>query len=371
VDLTNNRIIFKNKWRKTLKKTLKYILFGFALIFSASIFTSCSNNTDKLYIYTWSDYFDPEVIHQFEKENKCTVIIDTFDSNEAAFAKLTAGATGYDIITPTSYIVPLMYKNGIITNFNLNLIPNVITNFDSKYSKFLISTNFQYNVPYALSITGLMYRKDIIPSGFDVESHGWWAMTNSLFKQRVTIFNDHREIIGCTLKVCGYSVNSEKQKELNDALKIAKLWKRFSSKMDNEMYKTSVASSEMLIAMGYNSDAMQVMSEDKNVGFIIPIQGTTCSFDEFCISATSRNSILAHKFVNYMYRKEIAARNVEYIFSIIPVKGIENIVDENMPNKSMAFPSEEILLRCERLNELSDKGNEKYTKMWDKIKSSK
>ena len=94
-------------------------------------------------------------------------------------------------------------------------------------------------------------------------------------------------------------------------------------------------------------------------------------FDEFCISSTSRNPILAHKFVDYMYRKEIAARNVEYIFSIIPVKGIENLVNENMPNKSMSFPSEEILLRCERLNVLSDKGNKKYTKIWDEIKSSK
>ena len=34
------------------------------------------------------------------QENNCKVVIDTFDSNEAMYAKLKAGATGYDLITP-------------------------------------------------------------------------------------------------------------------------------------------------------------------------------------------------------------------------------------------------------------------------------
>lgn len=47
------------------------------------------------------------------------------------------------------------------------------------------------------------------------------------------------------------------------------------------------------------------------------------------------------------------------------------MIDENILNKSMVFPSKEILLRREKLNILSDKRNEKYTKMWYEIKSLK
>jgi len=56
----------------------------------------------ELFVYTWADYIKPELVQRFEKENNCRVTIDTFDSNEAMYSKLKAGATGYDIITPSS-----------------------------------------------------------------------------------------------------------------------------------------------------------------------------------------------------------------------------------------------------------------------------
>ena len=52
----------------------------------------CSREKPVLYIYTWADYIKPELITQFEREEQCTVVIDTFDSNEVMYAKLRAGA---------------------------------------------------------------------------------------------------------------------------------------------------------------------------------------------------------------------------------------------------------------------------------------
>ena len=42
----------------------------------------------ELHLYTWSDYVKPELIERFEKEQKCRVVIDTFDANESMYAKL-------------------------------------------------------------------------------------------------------------------------------------------------------------------------------------------------------------------------------------------------------------------------------------------
>ncbi|MBR1871174.1 MAG: extracellular solute-binding protein, partial [Kiritimatiellae bacterium] len=59
--------------------------------------TGCQPSKPELHIYTWTDYISPDVISAFEEKHDCTVVIDTFDSNEAMYAKLKAGATGYDI----------------------------------------------------------------------------------------------------------------------------------------------------------------------------------------------------------------------------------------------------------------------------------
>lgn len=78
-----------------MKKTL-------FLLTALSIITGCKPSVSELHIYTWADYIKPELVQQFEQENNCKIIIDTFDSNESMYAKIKAGATGYDIIVPSS-----------------------------------------------------------------------------------------------------------------------------------------------------------------------------------------------------------------------------------------------------------------------------
>ncbi|MCF8554890.1 MAG: hypothetical protein K9F93_02185, partial [Candidatus Nanopelagicales bacterium] len=56
-------------------------------------------------LYNWTDYIDPALLDKFEAETGIEVILDTFDSNETLLAKLQSGATGYDIIMPSDYMV--------------------------------------------------------------------------------------------------------------------------------------------------------------------------------------------------------------------------------------------------------------------------
>jgi spermidine/putrescine transport system substrate-binding protein len=48
----------------------------------------CGGRRPALHVYTWADYIKPELVSRFEREHDCRVVIDTFDSNEAMFAKL-------------------------------------------------------------------------------------------------------------------------------------------------------------------------------------------------------------------------------------------------------------------------------------------
>ncbi len=72
----------------------------------------------ELHVYSWGDYINPEVIKEFEKKYDCRVIVDTYDSNESMYAKLKAGATGYDIIFPSNYILDLLEQQGMLQSIN-------------------------------------------------------------------------------------------------------------------------------------------------------------------------------------------------------------------------------------------------------------
>ena len=87
-----------------MKKNIKFVA---GLVLALAVLAGCGPAKKELHVYTWSDYINSDVIAQFEKDFNCRVVIDTFDSNESMFAKLQAGSTGYDIIMPTSYLIPV------------------------------------------------------------------------------------------------------------------------------------------------------------------------------------------------------------------------------------------------------------------------
>jgi spermidine/putrescine transport system substrate-binding protein len=328
-----------------------------------------------LHVYTWSDYISPDVLASFEKALNCKVKIDTFDSNETMYAKLKAGGAGYDIIMPSSYLVSLMAKEGLITKFDHARIPNVRKNFDKNFSSQILDPTFLYNVPYAVTYTGFMYIKNKVPAGVDINS--WKALENSAFNGKVTLLDDLREVIGAGLMACGYSINSRNPAEIDAAVEMVLKWKKNVRKFDSESYKTEVASSATWLGLGYSTDATQVIIGEEegdardDIGFALPKEGYTIAFDEMVLSSKSENVDLAYAFINYLYNGDVAKVNMEYIMGPMPVKPGIDALDEGY--RSQIVLSEEIITKGQPLMPVDDDPAvmELYNKAWDKIKATK
>ena len=341
-------------------------LAGVALAFG--VLAGCKPSKPELHIYTWSDYISEDVIAAFEKQNDCRVVVDTFDSNEAMFAKLKAGSTGYDIITPTSYQIPLMARSGMVRALDHSKLPTVRKNFDKSYASCLLDQSFKYSVPYAMTYTGCAYRKDKIGNA-PIDS--WMVFNTAALKGRMSLMADMRETLGAALRALGFSLNSTKQEELDKAVALVVQWKQNIAKFDNEQYKTAVASGEWFVGHGYSSDTIQVMLEDENVGFSLPKEGFTIAFDEMVVSADSRQVELAHKFIDFCYDPEIAAKNMTDVCAPMPVAPAFPKLDEKL-RKLMAVDAA-TLKRGEIMQDFSDKPeiHKMYVTAWDKIKAAK
>ena len=78
----------------------------------------------ELHLYNWSDYIAEDTVPNFEKEFGVKVTYDTYESNEEMVAKLQAGASGYDIVVPSGYIIPVLVATDLITPFNKKYVTN-------------------------------------------------------------------------------------------------------------------------------------------------------------------------------------------------------------------------------------------------------
>lgn len=324
----------------------------------------CSPKTP-LYIYTWADYIDPDLLHKFETENNCQVIIDTFDSNETMLAKLLAGASGYDIITPTDYVMHSLLSANLIDKLDKSKLPLVEKNLDKNFST---EHALEYNVPYAFSCIGILWRKDKVPS--DLKFEDWNDMFDPRLKKRVCMMNDIREVIGLGLKMKGYSVNSTSEKELDEAVEIAKIWKSRSEKMDNEAYRTGVPAGEFHTAMAYNSDAVMLLVDDpKNIGYSLPTNGIIASMDVFCILKNSKHKDLAYKFIDMFYNPANAAKNAQFNCAPMPVLGMFEALDDEYKAIPFMQITDEMRSKCEYIKDVGE-ALSIYSKAWDKIKSA-
>lgn len=342
------------------------VLAGTALALGA--ISGCGPAKTELHIYTWSDYIAADVIAQFEKENNCTVVVDTFDSNEAMFAKLKAGSTGYDIIMPSSYQIPVMVKNKMIQVLDHSKLPNVRKNFDASYGTSILDPSFTYNVPYAVTYTGFAYRKDKIG---DAPINSWKVFDTAALKGRMSLLADMRETIGGALKALGYSLNSTKKEEVDAAVNKVIEWKKNIAKFDNEQYKTAVAASEWFVGHGYSSDIIQIMLDDENVGFSLPKEGFTIAFDEMVIAADSKQVELAHKFINFCYDPDVAAANMSDVCSPMPIAAAFPKLDEKL--RKLIVLDAQTLSRGEVLRDFDDNPEVRkmYIDAWDRIKAGK
>ena len=329
-----------------------------------AIVSGCAPSKPVLHVYNWADYVKPELIARFEEENGCRVVTDTFDSNEAMYAKIQAGASGYDLIFPSSYMVKLMVKNGMLQKLDQSKIPNA-KNMDPAITRMIADPGFTYSVPYMMCNAGIAYDGDKVKN-FEPS----WAMFGRAdLKGRMTMLNDMRETIGAALKFLGYSLNTTNDEELAKAQAVVIGWKKNLAKFENEQYKTGLASGEFLLVHGYNGDILQVMNEKTNIVYAVPKEGCSISFDEMVIPKDARQVELAHKFINFIHEPKVAAENSEFVCYLCPNAACYPFLSAEFKANDSIFLPPALLEKCESIEDLGP-NQAKYTKVWDAIKAA-
>lgn len=317
-----------------------------------------------LQIYTWENYFDSEVLGQFEKRFSCRIMMDYFPSNEIMYERLRKEENGYDLITPSSYMAQVLDREGMLAPIEHTRIPN-LKFLAEGFDLFTEDPGMRYSVPYTRSATGVGYNQHLMPPG--AEQKGWNIFADAAYAGRMAMLNDMREALGAALKSLGYSLNTTAQNELDQAGERLALWKKNLGDLYEGSVPAGLAGGSMVAAQAYNGDVF-VISEEENpaIRFYIPAEGTSLSQDAFVIVAGSPNKDLAQAFINYLLEPEVAAANMRSIRFLMPnTPGLALLDKALREHPTFAIP-EAVLAKCENIRDLGP-DNEKYWKIWRRV----
>ena len=346
-------------------KIVKVVLAGCLLL---SVGWSISTGVGKktLRVYNWGEYIDKTVISDFEDEYDCRIIYETFDSNEIMYTKYMSG-NSYDVMVPSEYMIERMIKEDLLQPIDKSLI----SNFDN-INKDILGQSFDsdndYWIPYFCGNVGILYDKTIVDKN-DLKE-GWNILRNPKYKGQIYMYDSERDSFMVALKALGYSMNTTVEKEIDEAYQwlIDQRSEMEPVYVGDESIDTMISGVKAMAIM-YSGDATTVMSENPNMEYYLPEEGTNVWFDGFVISKECKQTKLANQFINFMISNENSYKNtVEVGYLTANVNAAKKAAEEDYEGLSAyqirTNAKDEVF--SYQNNEVKEMYNYRWTKFKDK-----
>ena len=353
-----------------MKKT-NITIMAAAMFCGVLVLSSCSkkNGGNKgltegstLYLFNWTYYTPDSVLKEFEQKYNCTVKVDTFDSNEVMYAKLKAGATGYDITFPSQDYASIMINQGMLKEIDQNQFENKKYINSEVLEKATYDQKMKYCVPYYMGAAGIAVNKQKL-SNYE---KSWKIFADPRIKDHASMMDDMREVIGDALKYQGHSVNSLDDKELKSAADlITNSWKPNLVKFDAEGFGKSFAAGDFWVCQGYAEVIYGEVPEEKQadmIDFFIPKEGGPMYIDSMVILKDAKNYDLAMKFINFIHEPEVYA---QFLDAFRFPSSVNTAAAQYMKTTPM-YKAEE-MKNCELKMDVGE-GLEKYNELWQDIR---
>ena len=356
----------------TKKGRFRKIATGAGLVVALSVAVICvvkfSGISSKpvLRVFNSGEYVDTTLITRFEEENNCKVVYETFDSNESMYTKLQSGSE-YDILIPSDYMIERLMAEDFLQPIDWKLITNkdaiVPSLFENNYDP-----DNRYTVPYYWGTVGILYDKTIVDKK-DLKQ-GWDVLRNTKYKGQIYMYDSERDSFMVALKSLGYSMNTENKSELKQAYDwLIEQRERMSPVYVGDDVMDNMISGNKAMAVVYSGDGAYIISENENMDFFVPEQGSNVWTDSMVITKDCKNTELAHKYIDFFLQEDVAIQNTEYIGYDSAVQSVyEYYRDEEYEENSGCAPDTSNEKNEEFHNQQQD--IKSYTAgLWTKVKS--
>lgn len=264
-----------------------------------------------LHIYMPGEYIGENILSDFEQETGASVIVENFDSNEQMYIKVANGES-YDLLIPSDYMIQRLIEEELLEELD----PDKLTCMDllnDAVKDLPFDPGNRYSVCYFWGTVGIVYDKTVVDLN-DLETEGFDIFLDTKYKGDIYLYDSERDSFMMALKALGYSMNTEKEAELNDAYSwLEQCVTTMKPEIVMDEIIDNMAQARKALGLCYSGDAAYIMSENENMGFYLPKEGTNQWSDAMVIPKNASNPDLAYEFMNYISNYEPAYDNSSYV----------------------------------------------------------
>lgn len=314
-----------------------------------------------LHIYAWADSLSPELIAKFETETGIKVTMDGFSSNEDALTKLQAGASGYDIVTPSQHFLKIMADQGLLEDIDAHSLA-AYKQVDPKWVGQWWDPTNEYSIPLAYGTAGFAVNRDVYTGPVD----SWAALfePGADLQGQIAMLSYPDEIVGAAELYLGIPFCSEDSAEMKRVYDLLAAQKPFVKAYSSDNIETRLGNAEVAAHFWWDGNAMKLRKNDgKNIEYAMPKEGLVGWLDSFAVPKGAANVENAKKFIDFMSTPENATVQYNFYGHSAPVQldlTKATLTKENAPE---IFPS----VKVEFSKACSPAAQDLVTKVWTQL----
>ena len=334
-------------------------------LMAPGVLAACSRDRrPRLNVFNWSAYIAPDTVPRFEAEFGIRVRYGIYESNEEMLARVMGGNSGWDIVFPTDYLVQPMLANGLLAPIRRELLAN-LAQLEPSFQAPQWDPGLKWSVPYMVTAAGIAYNRKLNPP-----PKAWADMWDRRLSGRMTMLDDPFDTMGACLKKLGLSVNSSDASELRRASEEAIRQKPLLRAYLNAEVRDQLVSGDVLAAHMWNTTAQQAMDSSSEIGFAYPVEGYAVYPDCSVILRESKRQEVAHQFIDFLLRPDIAGANALAARTTTTNAGARKILPPAFRDNPTLYPNADVVARGEWARTVDAATQRLRDRLWTEIKSA-
>jgi spermidine/putrescine-binding protein len=324
-------------------------------------------------LLNWSDYIEPGVLQDFEKEYGIRVVYDIFASNDDLESRLSAGAA-YDVVFPTANAVPAMAAKGLLAKLDKASLKN-LGNIDPRVDATLRAWDKEgsFSLPYMWYTVGIAWNPKLTAKAYpghamDALSNVFDAETAKRFQScGVGVVDSASDVVPLAAMAGGQRKWDGKTSIAAADLMLGRV-KGIVKVIPTDEFVDALASGKICVAIGFSGDAVQAQTKSRgNVDYRVPADGGLLAIDAMAIPAKAANKREAHLFIDYILRPQVIARISNTVgYANANLKAGE-FMSESVKSNPAVVPSTASLSRSSPIPILSEQDQQDIERVWTRF----
>lgn len=314
--------------------------------------------------YNWSNYIGKDTLSDFRKKTGVEVRYDLFADEEEMFAKIRAGARGYDLIVIGDYLIPRFKSLNLIDAVPSGALKNMV-HLAPRFRRPSYDPD-ETTVPYLWGTTGIAYNRRKLSK----PPTSWWDLWDPQYQDRISMLDNVRDCVAVAMQLLEIPQTTRDPEDFRKVRELLLRQKPLVKQYSSSSYLNSLVAGEIDLAMTWSGDLFQAARDNPDLDYVLPKEGTYMWVDCLAMLRGSRHREDTLRLIDYLLEPEVAGSISNSVRYATPNENALPFVEKALRRDPRVYPTPRAMSRLRLHHVLDPEQSEMWNQAWADVKVS-